>query len=243
MGSREWGMGSGEWGVGLVFRNIRVHHIKSLFIHIKTLLTSHFSLLTNLPLLPTPYSLLPILLLITACSNPKGKLLIIEANLLNSQGRFTDAVEKYTKALEYEDAAPYAEYGLGSVYLSMGEEKAALERFAEAQNLLEGLPPNLNRELRCRLCYNIGVAMFSEGNFQDAADAFRDALRIDGRKTEAKRNLELSILSKDRQPASKGEEKENEGRSALFEIIRQKELDQWLNREWQPEEESSEPDY
>jgi len=183
------------------------------------------------------------LLLLAGCSNASGKLLIIEANFLNSQGRFTEAVEKYTRALEYEDAAPYAEYGLGSVYFSMGEDKAALDRFTEARNLLEGMPQNLNRELRYRVCYNSGVVMFSGGNFADAADAFRDALRIDGKKIEAKRNLELCILSNNRQPLNAGESRENEGRTALFEYIRQKELDQWINREWQPEEDNDEPDY
>jgi Ca-activated chloride channel family protein len=192
-------------------------------------------------------SLLPLILLlllnVTGCSNISGKLLIIEANLLSSQGRFTEAVTQYTKALEYKDAAPYAEYGLGSVYLSMGEEDAALDNFAKAGNMLDSLPPNLNRELRYRICYNTGVALFSRGNFSGAADSFRDALRIDGRKTEAKRNLELSILSAARQNTVIGEQRENEGLTALFDYIRQKELGQWANREWQPEEDSAEPDY
>jgi Ca-activated chloride channel family protein len=183
------------------------------------------------------------LLLAAGCSNTSGKLLVIEANLLSSQGRFTEAVDKYTKALEFKDAAPYAQYGLGSVYFSMGEEETALDRFARAGNMLDSLPPNQNRELRYRVCYNTGVALFSGGNFSGAADSFRNALKIDGRKTEAKRNLELSILSTARQNISGGGNRENESLSTLFEYIRQKELDQWTNREWQPEEDSAEPDY
>jgi len=187
----------------------------------------------------------PILLLVflTSCSNAAGKLLIIEANLLSSQGRFTEAVDKYTKALEEEGAAPYAEYGLGSVYFSMGEEDAALDSFEKAGNMLAGLPPISNRELRYRVCYNTGVALFSRDNFSGAADAFRDALKIDGRKIEAKRNLELSLLSSARQNTVSGEHRENEGITALFDYIRQKELDQWTSREWQPEDDSTEPDY
>jgi len=195
-------------------------------------------------LIPT-FSLLPILLLLFAsgCSNAAGKLLVIEANLLSSQGRFTEAVTKYTKALEYEDAAPYAEYGLGSVYLSMGEEEDALDNFTKARIMFDSLPPASNRELRYRVYYNMGIAQFSAGNFSGAADSFRDALRIDGRKTEAKRNLELSILSSARQNTSGGDYRENEGLSALFDYIRQKEQGQWANREWQPEEDNGEPDY
>jgi len=203
------------------------------------------------PLLPTPHFSLPslcyllpvICYLFLGCSNASGKLLIIEANFLSSQGRFTEAIDKYTKALEYEDAAPYAEYGLGSVYLSMGGEEAALDCFAKAGNMLDSLPPISNRELRYRVCYNMGVALFSGGNFSGAADSFRDALKIDGSKIEAKRNLELSILSIARQSIISGAPRENEGLSALFDYIRQKELVQWTNREWQPEDDNAEPDY
>jgi len=190
------------------------------------------------------HSLLLILcFLFLGCSNATGKLLIIDANFLSSQGRFTEAVTQYTKALEYEDAAPYAQYGLGSVYFSMGEEEAALDSFAKAGNMLDSLPQNLNRELRYRISYNTGVALFSGGNFSSAADSFRDALKTDGRKTEAKRNLELSLLSNARQNTVSGGHRENEGITALFDYIRQKELDQWTNREWQPEEDNGEPDY
>jgi len=194
-------------------------------------------------LFPVPRSLFPFLLLlsVTSCSNAAGKLLVIEANLLSSQGRFTEAITKYTKALEYEDSAPYAEYGLGTVYLSMGEENAALDSFAKAGNMLDSL--DQNQELRYRVCYNTGVALFSRGDFSGAADSFRDALKIDGRKIEAKRNLELSILSIARQNTISGDNRDNEGLSALFDYIRQKELAQWTNRDWQPEEDSAEPDY
>jgi len=196
-------------------------------------------------LLSVPCSLFPSLLLLFAsgCSNASGKLLVIEANFLNSQGRFTEAITQYTKALEYEDAAPYAEYGLGSVYLSMGEEETALDSFTKAWNMLDSLPPSVNRELRYRVCYNMGVAQFSGGNFSSAADSFRNALKIDGRKIEAKRNLELSILSIARQNTMSGDNSENEGLPALFDYIRQKELAQWTNREWQPEEDNKELDY
>jgi len=190
-----------------------------------------------------PCGVFLLILFASGCSNASGKLLIIEANFLSSQGRFTEAVNKYTKALEYKDAAPYAEYGLGSVYLSMGQEETALDNFAKARNMLDSLPPGQNRELRYRVCYNMGVTLFSGGNFTGAADSFRDALKIDGKKTEAKRNLELSILSIARQSIHSGGNRENEGISVLFDYIRQKELAQWANREWLPENDSAEPDY
>jgi Ca-activated chloride channel family protein len=226
------GMGTREQGTGIVVCNLSVTASRNVY-----------GQKPQSPV-PAPCSLLPFILLFAiSCSNASGKLLIIEANFLSSQGRFTEAVNKYTKALEYEDAAPYAEYGLGSVYLSIGEEKAALDNFAKARNMLDSLPPGQNRELRYRVCYNMGVTLFSGGNFSGAADLFRDALKIDGRKIEAKRNLELSILSIARQNVNSGGNRENEGISALFDYIRRKELAQWANREWLPEDDSAEPDY
>jgi Ca-activated chloride channel family protein len=182
-------------------------------------------------------------LVLCGCSDNKGKLHIMEANFLVSQGKFSEAIYAYTKALEYEEAAPYAQYGLGSVYLAMGEEKAASVRFTEAQGLLVNIPSGLDRELRYRVHYNAGVVQFSEKDFSGAADSFREALKIDGRKLEAKRNLELSIMSDERQHINVGSSRESESRTAMFDYIRQKELAQWLNREWLPEEYTAGPDY
>jgi Ca-activated chloride channel family protein len=148
------------------------------------------------------------------------------------------------KALEYEEAAPYAEYGIGSVYLALGEDQAALNRFAEAKTLIEAFPAAVSGELRYRINYNTGVVLFSEGNFPAAADSFRDALRADSGKVEAKRNLELSIRSLSRENRSTGGDGgETESTATLFEYIRQKELNHWKSREWPEEEDTGGPDY
>jgi len=185
-------------------------------------------------------------IIISCDSEVSGKLLIMEGNFQNARGDHTEAISSYMQALEYEQAAPYSEFGLGSVYFSLGEEKAALERLAHAEKMLETSDPAANRELRYRIQYNTGVVLFSEGNFAGATDSFRKALIIDGGKKDAKRNLELSILSLARENISSGGkndgEGENESRAVLFEYMRQKEFNQWKSREWQ-EEDFDEPDY
>ena len=183
-------------------------------------------------------------LLVCGCSGVPGKLLIMEANYKNSRGMYNEAITPYLKALEYTDAAPYAEYGLGSVYFALGEDQAALDRFAKARKSLEKLPPSANSELHYRINYNTGVVLFSAQDFAGAADSFREALRVDGRRIEAKRNLELCILSLARENLSvDSDEYENESMLILFDFIRQKELNQWRSREWSDEEESTGPDY
>ena len=189
-----------------------------------------------------------ILLIFCGCTDISGKLLIIQGNFYNSRGRFNDAITAYLKTLEHEKAAPYGEYGLGSVYFSMGEEKASFERFTQARRLLDTFPENINRELRYRIHYNTGVVLFSEGDFSGAAVSFREALKTDGRRLEAKRNLELSIKARDRENTSgndnrDGNENINESRAVLLEYMQQREINQWKSQTWQEEEDFSGPDY
>jgi Ca-activated chloride channel family protein len=190
-------------------------------------------------------------ILICGCSGVSGKFRIIEGNYHQSRDKYADAISSYLRAFEYSEAAPYAEYGLGLAYFSVGEEKAAVNRYAEAQNLLDAQPSTLHRELRYRVHYNTGVSLFSEGNYSSAADSFREALRADGRKVEAKRNLELSLKSHARESASSdalggapgANAEKNESVDILFEYIRQKEVNQWRGREWPEEEAGAGLDY
>jgi Ca-activated chloride channel family protein len=186
-------------------------------------------------------------MLICACSRIPGKLLIMEANFLHSQGMYTEAIASYLKALEHEEAAPYAEYGLGSVYYSLDEGRAALDRFDGTKKILETFPAPAHRELRYRSNYNTGVVLFGQGNFSGAAAAFREALQNDPGRIEAKRNLELSLQSLAREKAAgerSGQRRsESETRTALFDYLRQREQNQWKSREWAEETEAAGPDY
>jgi Ca-activated chloride channel family protein len=172
----------------------------------------------------------------------------MEGNFQNARGDHAGAISSYMQALEHTQAAPYSEFGLGSVYFALGEEKAALERFAHAEKILETSDPAANRELHYRIHYNTGVVLFSEGDFSGATESFREALKIDGGKKDAKRNLELSLLSLARNNTSggginNGENESGENRAILFEYMRQKELNQWKSREWEKEEDFNGLDY
>jgi len=190
-------------------------------------------------------------LLLGGCSGDSGipgKLLIMEGNFQNARGDHSGAISSYMQALEYAQAAPYSEFGLGAVYFTLGEEKAALERFAQAEKILETSDPAANRELHYRIHYNTGVVLFSEGDFAGATEYFRQALKIDGGKKDAKRNLELSIKSLARENTSgggrsEGENESNESMAVLFEYMRQKEFNQWKSREWEKEEDFNGLDY
>ncbi|MDR1566363.1 MAG: tetratricopeptide repeat protein [Treponema sp.] len=189
----------------------------------------------------------------SSCSRIQGKLLIMEGNFYNSRGLYTEAIASYLKALDYDDAAPYAEYGLGSAYFALEEGRAALERYAEAEKSLAAPGVEDHPELKYRIQYNSGIIHFEKGEYQRAAEAFRRALEIDGSRIEAKRNLELSLLtlsraSRSETPSSPGKSeaaKEGAGPAApvLFEYLRLREQEQWKSKAWAEEDASSGLDY
>lgn len=187
-------------------------------------------------------SMFLVVFIFSSCSD--GKLILLEANYLMSRGRYDEALDSYQKALNYKDAAPYAQYGLGLTLHSLDESTTALDRYNDSQKMLEGFSDSEHRELRYRNLYNSGIVYFEEGDFNLAADAFKEALRIDPRRVDAKRNLEISLISITMETNTEDRtESRSETREILFDYIRQQEQQHWKSREWAPEERPTVPDY
>jgi Ca-activated chloride channel family protein len=188
-----------------------------------------------------------LLVLLSSCSGVSGKLRVIEGNFYYARGMYSGAAASYSRALEDGEAAPYAEYGLGTAVFSRDGGNAALEQYAAAEHKLETAPAEEHRELRYRIAYNSGLVFFGQGDYGAAAKAFRRALELDGSRIEAKRNLELSLLSLSRDNGGTGQKKQDgppgEAEAALFEYLRLKEQNQWKSRTWIEEENFSGPDY
>ena len=186
--------------------------------------------------------LLALTLILGGCAEAPGRLLVMRANFASARGMYTEAISLYLEALGHPAVAPYAEYGLGLVFFAMGENTAALNRFAAAERTLETLPEGLHRELRYRNHYNAGMVLFSKGDFAGAANSFRQALRVSGGRIEAMRNLELSLMSIEREDELGVGGGGNDGGASTeamglaFQYIQQREVEQWRSREW-PEEE------
>jgi Ca-activated chloride channel family protein len=203
-----------------------------------------------LPSRSLPVSALLCVLLLSSCSKTQSKLLVMEGNFFNTRGFYMEAISYYLKALDYEDAAPYAEYGLASAFFALEEGDAALDRYEEAGKAL-GLKREEHNELKYRIHYNRGIIHFEKGDYDEAVLAFRDALKVDGSRIEAKRNLELSLLTSLRSAppqitySREGTEDgiERAESSVLFEYLKAKEQEQWKSREWLGEDDVSGLDY
>ena len=198
--------------------------------------------------------LLPLLTAACSPSSMTGKLQVWQGNYHQKRGYYNEAVSAYLQALEYDNSAPYAEYGLGSSYFALEESAAAMERYLSSEKSLEALPEEQHRELRFRLRYNMGIIYFEQGDYEKAAGLFRNALETDGSRIEAKRNLELSLISinSNRQPLpapeGQGDEKETMKEQSsqslvLFDYLRKKEQEIWKSKEWTEEPDSAGPDY
>jgi Ca-activated chloride channel family protein len=187
----------------------------------------------------------------SSCGGTSGRLKIVEGNFLRTRGMRNEASAAYHEALSEPGTAPYAAYALGTDALSLEESDTALEWFAVAENNIT--TRERNRELLYRIRYNRGIARFQQEEYAAASADFRAALEIDGSRVEAKRNLELSLLSL-RQKNERAEQQivpepmaaENAAlsRGILFDYMRRKESDRWKSWEESTEnEEPSGPDY
>ncbi|MCL2808752.1 MAG: VWA domain-containing protein [Treponema sp.] len=183
------------------------------------------------------------LLFFSSCS--EGKLLLIQANYLHSQNRYDEALNSYYEALNHKDAAPYAEYGLGLTYYLLDHDEEAIKRYNDSKKILETLSGSEHRELRFRNHYNSGIILFENENYTSAALEFREALRVDPRRIDAKRNLELTLLSISMTETKTENNSDNltQQKEILFDLLRQEEQQLWKSREWTPEETFTGPDY
>jgi len=187
-------------------------------------------------------SMLSLVFILTSCSG--GKLILLEANYLSSRGKYNEAIELYQKALNHTDAASYAEYGLGLALYFLDDTNNALGRYGNSNKMLEAYSQNEHRELRYRNHYNSGIILFEDGKFHSAANEFKEALRTNPDRIEAKRNLELSLMSMSMESNARDRTQERqEQREILFEYLKQEEEQKWRSREWSPEEKYSGLDY
>lgn len=129
----------------------------------------------------------------------------------------------------------YGLFDLSSVYLSIGEKDAALDRLEEMNIKGETLPP----DLRSSALYNKGVIYCQKNDYEKAASFFKEAVIADPENISAKINLELCQREIVQKKANSGEaemqavnEKKadnSEMKSELFNLIRQNEGKKWRN--------------
>ncbi len=145
---------------------------------------------------------------------------------------FLDASEK--AAVENDtQIQQYAVYGLAVTYLMQDENDAALERLSQ-------IAPDAPQQIRYAALYNAGVIADKQGDYNKAANLFKQAIIADGSKIDAKINLELCHREESVRQSQSAEQQmnpvsENSDESSLekavFSVIRENEQNTWKNNQ------------
>lgn len=187
----------------------------------------------------------------TSCSSEfKESKKILDGVWNWNQKKYTEAIANFTQSLEEaeqngdETIKQYALYGLSVTYLAQNESKAALEKI---NSLSAGAPD----KIKFASFYNSGIIAQREGNYQKAAELFKNALLVDPTNVRAKVNLELSrnqqvqrARESERQMTGADENSDDGSdlQKSVFNRIREKDQQQWKNIQ-QEQKDSSALDY
>lgn len=165
------------------------------------------------------------------------------------QRNYHDAIGHFLRASDVGDendlTDQYAHYGLAVTYMADQEYEAARIRLSQ-------ISPDAHPSVQYAAFFANGVIAYNSGDYAAAADFFRAALKIDASNVDAKINLELTLRNLEAQnaraqqkemlPVSHDEKQNTKMERAIFERIRENDIQRWKNSE-QSEISTNELDY
>lgn len=175
--------------------------------------------------------------LITGCNQNKKDVLkgVYAYNQQDYQHSISLFMEAARLSLEAQNqtAADFCLYDLGTAYLKLDEDRAAMEKFS-------GISEDAPEAVKYCAFYNAGVIAHKNADYEKAAEFFKKALEADSSKIDAKINLELSIRQQDinvknnqskTSPSSEDKNSNSELEKAVFKRIKENDKKQWKNSE------------
>ena len=181
--------------------------------------------------------LCPIFIFPSCKSELSGAKTILTSAWAYEQKRYNDATAGFLQSASNAAAngdkiiAQYALYGLASTYFMQNETEAAMDRFVL-------IAENAPAPVKYASYYNMGLIANKNGDYKSAVKYFKEALKADGSKKDAKINLELSLQSlsgeesaKTQNPVQVSESDEPDAvmTESLFERIKENDKKQWKN--------------
>ncbi len=154
-----------------------------------------------------------------------------EGNQLFAQGRYAEAEKAYVEALAKVPSRPELIYNHGNSLIMQKKNDLALQQLRQAAS--KG-----GQGLQASAWYNSGNALYEMDRFQDAVQAYIQALRANPADRDAKHNLELALKKMEQQDRSGQGRPQDDDRGA-----KQQPRDQSGNRQAdsKPAPESSSP--
>jgi Ca-activated chloride channel homolog len=154
------------------------------------------------------------------------------------QKKYRSAIAGFLRAEEnaYQEndkvTVQYAQYNLASTYIMQGE-------YNVAAGCLKRITPDAPSPVRYAVYYNRGIIAYRSGKYSEAVDCFRNALKVDNSKIEAKENLEIARhqqIAKEARgregnlmPVTENDNDISTVESAVFQRIRENDEKRWKN--------------
>lgn len=114
-----------------------------------------------------------------------------------SRADYEEARKAYGAALERRGADARILYDLGTAMYKLAEraeqDEARAELFAKAEEALREAARSDDAQLAALAWYNLGNVWFRQGRYEDAASAYKDALRANPEHDDARYNMELAL--------------------------------------------------
>lgn len=183
-----------------------------------------------------------IFLFVSCKGTAKDSYNILSGTLYFHSENYQKAVSKFVEKSSDEKIQKYADFGLATTYLALGETKTAIEK-------LQSIRQVDNARLAFAVKYNLGIAAYYDAQYEQAEQYFKDALMLEPKNINAKINLEIAhekrreAQESQKQLAQRSEEKKDtSAEKTIFSIIRDDEENRWRNL-WKEEEENLADDY
>ena len=109
-----------------------------------------------------------------------------EGNRLYQQQKFAEAAQAYEEGRQLDSSEPRLKFNLGAALYQQQQWARAAEQF---DHTAEKLP----EEHQASAHYDLGNCQYRTGRYDQAAESYRRALRLDPSARDAKHNLELAL--------------------------------------------------
>lgn len=140
-------------------------------------------------------------LLAQSNSTKKERNLITQGNKLYNDGKYKEAMQKYSMALQENPSSLVGKYNLGLSQIRLGSNSSdttqtAKEMLAKGCQAMEQVANRgkENPDLASRANYNLGNVAFNSEDYQKAEGLYKQALRFNPDDNNARRNLRITQL-------------------------------------------------
>ncbi len=127
---------------------------------------------------------------------------IAEAQEALSENNFARAEASYRKAISKDPSNLNAKYNMGNLYYAKEKSLNAEQRLKEAAEM------EASKEEKHKIFHNLGNSFMQQKNYQEAVNAFKEALRNDPTDEETRYNLALAkkMLEEEKQNQDQNED-------------------------------------